>query len=154
MKILFVCTGNICRSPTAEGVLRHKAAARGLAHVVSASAATHAYHIGAPPDERTRRHALARGYDLESQRARKVRVEDFATFDRILAMDREHYRILSGLAVRAPRARLRHFMDYAPGFGTRDCPDPFYGDAAAFERVLDIVEAGVEYLLDEIEAAP
>ena len=152
MKILFVCTGNICRSPTAEGVLRHKAAARGLAHVVAASAATHAYHIGAPPDERTRRHALARGYDLAAQRARQVRPADFAEFDRILAMDREHHRLLSRLAGPSPRARLRLFMDYAPGFGSKDCPDPYYGDADGFERVLDIVEAGVEYLLDEIEA--
>jgi protein-tyrosine phosphatase len=144
--VLFVCTGNICRSPTAEGVLRHMAAREGMELHVESAGIGH-WHIGHPPDERAQHHARARGYDLSALRARQVRPGDFETFDLILAMDRGHLRSLERLAPREQRHKIRLFA------GAREVPDPYYGGAEGFERVLDLVEAACRDLLDELKAA-
>ncbi len=152
MKVLFVCTGNICRSPTAEAVFRAKAAARGLGDRVFAdSAGTHGYHVGDPPDPRTCDAARRRGYPVTGMFARKVSAADFRAFDFVVAMDEGHLRLLQRMAPRDARAKLRLFMALVREATHRDVPDPYYGGAQGFEEVLDLVEAGVDALLDEIE---
>lgn len=151
MKILFVCTGNICRSPTAEALLLHRAAERGLAGQIEAdSAGTSAEEAGNPPDRRARQAAAARGCVLPDRRARRITAADFDAFDLILAMDRGH---LTALQRRAPdhaRHRLRLFMEFAGPQSPPDVPDPWYGDARDFEQALDLIEAGVDGLLDQL----
>jgi protein-tyrosine phosphatase len=141
--ILFVCTGNICRSPTAEGVLRHLATERSLELRIE-SAGVGDWHIGHPPDERALRHARRRGYDLSAQRARQVRAQDFEEFDMILAMDRGHLQALQRMAPSQHHAKIRLFV---PDF---DVPDPYYGGGEGFEKVLDLVEERCRALLDEL----
>ena len=147
-RILFVCLGNICRSPTAEGVLRVLAAreAPELALKVD-SAGTAAYHAGEPPDARTRAAAARRGYELGHLRARVVAPDDFELFDLILAMDEENLRVLHRRAPAAAHARLRLFLEFAPEQEAREVPDPYYGGANGFEEVLDLVEAAARGLL-------
>jgi protein-tyrosine phosphatase len=146
VSVLFVCTGNICRSPTAEGVLRHLAREAGIGlHVESAG--TGDWHVGQPPDERAQHHASVRGYDLSTQRARQVGRADFDRFDYIVAMDRGHLRILQAQCPPEHHAKLRLLV------AGRDVPDPYHGGADGFERVLDMVEAGCLDLLHEIKAA-
>lgn len=145
MKLLFVCTGNICRSPTAESVFRARAA--DLSDVAADSAGLDAYHVGEPPDYRAQDCARRRGYDLGGQKARRLRVDDFQEFDLILAMDRGHLRSMLRMAPKASHDRIRLFLDYAPQTGQRDVPDPWYGGPADFERMLDLVEAGVDGLV-------
>ncbi len=140
MKVLVVCTGNICRSPTAEGVLRHLAHESGVSLHVD-SAGTHGYHVGEPPDERAQRHAARRGYDLSALRARRIERADFEAFDLILAMDRGHLRILERLCPPGHRGKLRLFLE------DREVPDPYYEGPEGFERVLDLVESGARGLL-------
>jgi len=151
-RVLFVCLGNICRSPTAEGVLRHVAAkeAPQLALEID-SAGTADYHIGAPPDPRSQRAALRRGIDISGLRARQVMVEDFARFDLILAMDKENLRELQALQPHNSHAAVKLFLDYAPDMGRRDVPDPYYGGAAAFEEVLDLTTAAARGLLSALQ---
>jgi protein-tyrosine phosphatase len=139
-RVLFVCTGNICRSPTAEGVLRHLAQDAGIrVHVESAG--TGDWHVGQPPDERAQHHAKGRGYDLSAQRARQVRRRDFEDFDLIVAMDRGHLAALERQCPREHRGKLRMLVE------GRDVPDPYYGGADGFEDVLDLVEAACRGLL-------
>ncbi|MFP5517234.1 MAG: low molecular weight protein-tyrosine-phosphatase, partial [Alphaproteobacteria bacterium] len=134
VKVLFVCTGNICRSPTAEGVFRHLAEHAGLGrHVIADSAGTQSYHVGEPPDPRTQRAALARGVDLSALRARKVSVVDFSRFDHILAMDHGHLAQLRRIAPPGTTAAIRLFLDDAPGLEGGEVPDPYYGGPDGFE---------------------
>lgn len=152
--VLFVCTGNICRSPTAEAVFRQLAKAAGvLARVHVDSAGTHDYHVGEAPDERAMAHALKRGYDLKSLRARQVRRADFETFDRIVAMDRGHLLHLQAMAPRDARARVELFLEHSRRWAGGDVPDPYYGGAAGFETVLDMIEEACGRMLDELVRA-
>jgi protein-tyrosine phosphatase len=140
-RLLFVCMGNICRSPTAEGVVRAYVERAGLLGEVELdSAGTHGYHVGNPPDRRAQEAALARGYDLSGLRARKVAGVDFVRFDRILAMDRENLNLLREACPKEHRHKLQLFLEYAEGYPEEEVPDPYYGGAAGFERVLDLVE--------------
>jgi protein-tyrosine phosphatase len=151
--LLIVCTGNICRSPTGEGVLRSLARKRGLGERVRiASAGTHDYHVGDAPDPRTVKHASKRGYDLSRQRAQQVLEQHFHEYDYILAMDRGHLRILGSLAPKDGRAKLGMFLEASGKWRGEDVPDPYYGGVEDFERVLDMVEEAAERWLDRIEA--
>ncbi|HSV29773.1 MAG TPA: low molecular weight protein-tyrosine-phosphatase [Candidatus Omnitrophota bacterium] len=151
VKVLFVCTGNICRSPTAEGVFRALVEREGLGQVVTVdSAGTHGYHVGEPPDTRSCAAARQRGIELSALRARKVKPSDFEEFDLVLAMDRGHHQILSQLCPKGQEERLYLFMDFAPHWGIRDVPDPYYGGGDGFEKVLDMIEQGSAALLDHI----
>jgi protein-tyrosine phosphatase len=151
--ILFVCLGNICRSPTAEGVLRHLIIEEAPElNVEIDSAGTADYHVGDPPDPRTQRAALRRGIDLSGLRARRIVPGDFSRFDLILAMDRQNLRDLISLRPAASTARLRLFMEYAPGLGV-EVPDPYYGDDNAFERILDLTTPAARGLVAELRKA-
>lgn len=153
VSILIVCTGNICRSPTGEGVLRDLAAKRGLSERIRvASAGTHDYHVGESPDPRAVRHASKRGYDLSALRATQVSERDLREYDYILAMDRSHLRILRSIAPQAAKARLGLFLDASARWKGADVPDPYYGGVEGFEQVLDMVEEAAERWLDRIEA--
>jgi protein-tyrosine phosphatase len=153
MRILFVCLGNICRSPTAEAVFRAVAAreAPDLRLEID-SAGTAGYHVGAPPDSRTRQAALRRGYDMSALRARVIEPQDFTRFDLILAMDRQNLETLQGRAPAAARDRIRLFLEFAPDADTTEVPDPYYGGANGFEEVLDLVEAAAHGLLQHVRA--
>lgn len=149
MRLLFVCMGNICRSPTAEAVfadlLRREAPHAGIE---IDSAGTHDYHLGAPPDARAIAAARRRGIDMSALRARQLVAEDFTRFDLLLAMDERNRRDM--LARAAPAERVRLLLDYAPGLGVREVPDPYYGEPGDFEYVLDIVQAAARGLLDAV----
>lgn len=151
VKILFVCMGNICRSPTAHGVFRSLVESEGLAQAVSIdSAGTHAYHVGKAPDERAQETARSRGIDLSDLVARRVESEDFSRFDYVVAMDQDNYMALSEICPDQHVDKIHMFMDFAPNMRTREVPDPYYGGAAGFERVFDLVEAAAQGLLDEV----
>jgi len=151
-RVLFICLGNICRSPTAEGVLRHLVAkeAPDLSIEID-SAGTADYHIGAPPDSRSQRAALRRGIDLSGLRARQVTQDDFSRFDLILAMDRDNLRELQAMKPGDSRAALKLFLEYAPELNLHDVPDPYYRDASAFEEVLDLTSAASRGLLAKLK---
>jgi protein-tyrosine phosphatase len=139
--VLFVCMGNICRSPTVEGVFR-QVAGRELPErrIRIDSAGTHAYHIGKPPDPRAQRAALRRGIDLSTLRARRIDEADFATFDLVLAMDPLNIAVMEEVCPPEFRGRIRLLMEFAPSLGRQDVPDPYYGGANGFEYVLDLAE--------------
>lgn len=150
VRVLFVCLGNICRSPTAEGVFRALLAREQLQVVVDVdSAGTHAYHVGSAPDQRAQEAARRRGVDLSGLRGRRVEASDFQTFDYVLAMDTENHEHLRALAGEQ-RHKLRLFMEYADKFEENEVPDPYYGGANGFERVLDMIEDASEGLLREL----
>lgn len=151
-RVLMVCMGNICRSPTAEGVLRHQLIINKLGDKVEVdSAGTHGYHVGEPPDQRTQRAALVRGYDLSQLRARKVAPQDLDYFDLILAMDRTNLDNLRRLAPQETHDRIRLFMEYATNFDDDEVPDPYYGLGHGFDLVLDMVEDAARGLVEELK---
>ena len=153
MAVLFVCMGNICRSPTAEAVFRSQVDAAGLStRIRIASAGTHAYHIGKSPDQRAQETATGRGISMAGQRARRVRVEDFAEFDYIVAMDADNLSILEDLEPEDGRATLSLMLDHHPEPPFREVPDPYYGGTRGFEQVFDLVDAASAGLLDQIAA--
>jgi protein-tyrosine phosphatase len=149
VSVLFVCLGNICRSPTAEGVLRARLVQAGLdGRVHVDSAGTGSWHVGHPPDPRAIEAAARRGIDLTALRARRVTREDLEHFDYVLAMDGANLRDLERLAP----GRARRFLEFAEGVDVGDVLDPYYGDGDGFARVLDLVEAAADGLLEEIRA--
>lgn len=151
MRILFVCMGNICRSPTAEGVFRQVLTARAPElHIEIDSAGTHDYHVGNPPDRRAIEAAKRRGIDLSALRARMVSAEDFGHYDLILAMDEENLRELKRRAPATHHERIRLMMEFAPQAPSRWVPDPYYGGAQGFEEVLDLLEEAANGLLREV----
>lgn len=147
-RVLLVCLGNICRSPTAEAVVRTIAAREfpGLPLYVD-SAGTANYHVGEPPDRRTIAAGRRRGYELASLRARQVCAEDLSGFDYVLAMDRANLAELGRFAGESPRAQVGLFLQFAPQAGVDEVPDPYFGGTEDFERVLDLCEAGARGLL-------
>jgi len=152
--VLFVCTGNICRSPTAEGIFRKLVADAGMSEaIVADSAGTHDYHVGEPPDPRAQEAASQRGYDLSGLRARRVERADFERFDVVIAMDRGHLRALSRLAQPVAAGKMKLMMSYAKSFAQDDVPDPYYGGSQDFERVLDMLEDASRGLLDSLTRA-
>jgi len=149
--VLFVCMGNICRSPTAEGVFRATVAQVGLAQSIRAdSAGTGDWHVGDPPDRRAIQAARRRGYDLTALRARQVQAADFDRFGWILAMDASNLRLLEAIKPRGYGGHLGLFLELAPDLGVRDVPDPYYGGPDGFERVLDLVETASAALLAQM----
>ncbi len=151
IKVLFVCMGNICRSPTAESVFRHYVEKAGLQESIHIdSAGTHDYHIGEPPDARTQRAARQRGYDMSQLRGRQVGAADFSRFDYVLAMDDANLVILQRLRPRDAQSHLGLFMEFADHHQEREVPDPYFGGAEGFERVLDMVEDAANGLLQHI----
>ena len=149
VRILFVCMGNICRSPIAQGVFEDVARREGLEDQIFVdSAGTGNWHVGSPPDERAQRSASLRGLDLSAQRARQISRDDCDNFDYILTMDEENYRMVSSLC--RGSAVVRPFLDFATNSPEREVPDPYYGGPDGFERVLDLVEEASEGLLDDI----
>ncbi len=151
IKVLFVCMGNICRSPTAQGVFEALLLREGLAeHVHVDSAGTHAYHIGESPDKRATQAAKRRGIDLSSQRARRADMGDFFEFDYVVAMDRSNYEDLQTICPPGEEQRLKLFLEFAPDLEIQDVPDPYYGGHSGFEQVLDLVEAASMGLLQTL----
>ena len=148
--VLFVCMGNICRSPTAEGVFRHHVDSAGLSENIEIdSAGTHAYHVGEPPDRRARAAAERRGMSLDGIQARRVDATDFERFDYIIAMDEDNLYRLRQEAPDEHRAKLRLFLEFSTGVET-EVPDPYYGGTAGFERVLDLVDDASRGLLEAL----
>ena len=151
--VLFVCMGNICRSPTAEGVFRKHVSDAGLdAEILTDSAGTHAYHGGEPADRRAHAAALRRGFSLEGIRARKVTDEDFEDFDYILAMDQDNLMTLQERSPDELRSKVRLFLEFAESRQENEVPDPYYGGSAGFERVLDLVEEASQGLLETLRS--
>lgn len=152
IKILFVCMGNICRSPTAEGVFREKVNAAGLQDKIKIeSAGTHAYHIGEPPDQRSQKAAIKRGFDLSKQRARKVSNNDFIEFDYIFAMDMSNEEDLNSICPSGMEDKIHLFLNFALNSNTQEVPDPYYGRGNGFEVVLDLIEDASEGLLNHLK---
>lgn len=151
--VLFVCMGNICRSPTAEGVFRKLIEDAGMAEqILIDSAGTHAYHVGEQPDRRAQEAARRRGIDMSGQRARRVADEDFERFDLIIAMDRLNLETLKERSPPEAHGRVRLMLEFAGSAGPADVPDPYYGGASGFERVLDLVEEASAGLIDHLKS--
>jgi len=155
LRVVFVCTGNICRSPTAEGVLRQMAAERGLADQIEvASAGLEDWHAGAPPDPRSQAHARQRGCDLSALRAQHFSPKDFDTHDLVIALDAVHHTQLLRMCPPARRHTLKRAADFSARVSAGGVPDPYYGTAADFEHVLDLVEAVCEGILAGLQRPP
>ena len=153
VSVLFICTGNICRSPTAQGVFEHKLVAAGLSdRVFVDSAGTHGFHVGARPDERAQRAALRRGVDLSSQRSRRIVAGDFESFDYLIGMDYDNMRVLEQLCPQAHNEKLSLLMAFLPTAGIAEVPDPYYGGNHGFEQVLDLVEEASDALLAHLRS--
>ncbi len=153
ISVLFVCMGNICRSPTAEGVFRHLLGREAPElDVEMDSAGTHAYHVGDQPDHRAQAAAMRRGIDLSTIRARRICDEDFSNFDLILAMDEDNLGLLVESCPPDQRDKLRLFLEYAAESGVENVPDPYYGGANGFEQVLDLVEIAALGLISDLRA--
>ncbi len=151
IKVLFVCMGNICRSPTAHGVFETLVEREGLADRIEVdSAGTHAYHVGKSPDQRSQKTAQKRGLDIGHQRARKAESDDFLQYDYVLAMDQENYHALCAICPEGMESKLQLLMDYAPDLRMREVPDPYCGGPQGFEKVFDMVEAAAKGLLEDI----
>jgi protein-tyrosine phosphatase len=149
--VLFVCLGNICRSPMAEGMFRHAAAEAGALDLFRIdSAGTGAWHAGSAPDRRAQATLKKRGVDISGLRARQVELEDFHSFDLLLAMDASNRSDLLDIAPRDMRGKVRLFLEYAPHLLVREVPDPYYGGADGFNEVLELVEAASAGLLDAL----
>ncbi len=152
IRILFVCMGNICRSPTAEGVFKEMLLKQNVAWRFEVdSAGTHAYHVGDSPDFRSQKAAKERGVDLSTIRARKFIIGDFEDFDFILAMDEENYAILMDNCPDEYKSKIQYFLEYAPQLETKEVPDPYYGGKYGFERVLDMIEAASDGFLKSLK---
>ncbi len=150
--VMFVCLGNICRSPTAHGVFESMVREAGLVQQISVtSSGTAAWHVGKPPDVRATAAALARGYQLDHLRAQQITIDDFSTNDYILVMDRSNLSHLQALAPQKYADRLRLFLDFAGTTSTSQVPDPYYGGTDGFDHVLDLIEDGARGLLAHIE---
>ena len=148
MKILFVCMGNICRSPSAEGVMRHHLKQHGLSDAVQIdSAGTHNYHPDSPPDKRSQQHAMLRGYDISELRARQITSQDFETYDLILTMDWDNQALTSELAPFEHQRKVKRLAEFFQSSDATVVPDPYYGQAQDFELVLDLIEDGVSGLI-------
>ena len=151
-KILFVCMGNICRSPTAQGVFEKKLAEHGLTgKYLADSAGTHSYHVGSPPDQRAAEAAARRGIDISHQRARQVSPADFDVFDLLVAMDNSNYRDLLALCDETAIDKVHRMMDFARNKLFDEVPDPYYGGEHGFDRVLDLLEDACEGLIFQLE---
>ena len=153
VSVLFVCMGNICRSPTAQGIFRNLVQEAGLEEFIEVdSAGTHAYHVGNPPDQRAQETAQGRGLELSDLARPQVCQEDFERFDYILAMDEDNRYSLSLVCPLEHQEKLGRLMEYAPHWGEREVPDPYYGGDQGFEQVFDMVEAACQGLLEEIRS--
>lgn len=153
-KVLFVCLGNICRSPTADGVFRHMLIEQGLTEKIEVdSCGTAGWHIGKAPDQRSQASARRRGYDLSCLRARQVNLKDFETFDYILAMDESNRQDLLAMSPNRYHEKIRLFLDYAQSTDLRAVPDPYYDGEAGFEQVLDLVEEACHGLINQLRSS-
>jgi protein-tyrosine phosphatase len=151
IKVVFVCLGNICRSPTAEGIFRHLVDQQGLSTSVSTdSSGTSGWHIGEPPDRRAQQAARAKGIDLSDLKSRKSKPEDFINFNYVIAMDQSNYDDLLAICPTGYEGRLHMFLSYAPELGKMDVPDPYYHDG--FDTVFDMLESASQGLLSDIRA--
>ncbi len=150
--ILFVCMGNICRSPTAEGIFRHMIQEKGLTDLFELdSAGTHAYHVGASPDHRAQDAAESRGVDLSDLRGRKVTIDDFEKFDLVLAMDKDNLGMLKALCPTAKADQLKLFLEFATDLSFDEVPDPYYGGTKGFEKVFGMLENASLGLIEYIQ---
>lgn len=151
--VVFVCLGNICRSPTAEGVFRHLVQQEGLDDwITTDSAGTHAYHIGKQPDQRAQQTARGRGIDLSDLRGRKATENDFYEFDYVLAMDDDNYQVLKELCPAGLESKLSLFLDFSKEYSETQVPDPYYGGDQGFEFVFDLVDSASKGLLEDIKS--
>lgn len=151
IKVLFVCLGNICRSPTAEGVFRKLVRDMKLEHEFEIdSAGTHAYHVGEPPDERAQAACARRGIDISGLSGRRAEAGDMETFDYVLAMDRENLDNLRRICPPGFESRIRLFMEFAPARREKEVPDPYFGGTGGFDRVLDMIEDAAQGLLEDV----
>ncbi len=152
IKVLFVCMGNICRSPSAEGVFRHKIAEAGLSEKIYIdSAGTHAYHIGNPPDPRSQQAASKRNIDLSTQRARKVNTDDFEEFDYVIAMDMSNMDDLQAICPIGLEDKVHPFLSFSANTRVKEVPDPYYGSGNGFETVLDLIEEAADGLVAHLQ---